>query len=93
MDAERSDESSALDRAWEALDEGDSQAALELAAPLDPGLREVWILRASAHLEEGELREARQALEHAGSLSGPEESACRMSSGVRSRAGAAARSH
>jgi predicted Zn-dependent protease with MMP-like domain len=73
MDAERSDESSALDRAWEALDEGDAQAALELAASVDPGLREGWILRASAHLEEGELREARQALEQAGSLPGPED--------------------
>ena len=54
-----------LDRGWEALDAGEPEAALELAAQASDELGETWVLRATALLELGALREARQAADEA----------------------------
>jgi len=62
-----------LDRAWDALDDGDLEAALELASRVDPTRREAWILRASAALEEDDLAGARELLSQARDCGEPGE--------------------
>ena len=55
----------ALDRAWEALDAGDAEAALELARAVSDELAETWVLRATAQLALDELDAASAAAEEA----------------------------
>jgi predicted Zn-dependent protease with MMP-like domain len=55
----------ALDRAWDALEAGEPRRAIELSEAASERLAEVWILRARAWLDEGELARARAALERA----------------------------
>lgn len=62
---DRTDDYARLDRGWEALDSGDAEAALELAGQASEELAETWVLRATALLELGALREARQAADEA----------------------------
>jgi predicted Zn-dependent protease with MMP-like domain len=63
---DRSEDYARLDRGWEALDAGEPEAALELAAQASEDLGETWVLRASALLELGALREASLAADEAG---------------------------
>ncbi|MCY3003371.1 MAG: metallopeptidase family protein [Planctomycetota bacterium] len=62
---DRTDDYTHLDRGWEALDSGEPEAALELAAKASDELAETWVLRATALLELGALREARLAADEA----------------------------
>ena len=55
-----------LDRAWEALDAGEPEAALAVLAELDPDWPERWIPEALARTELGDLRAARASLDRAG---------------------------
>lgn len=55
-----------LDRAWDALEAGDAEAALGLVAELPEDDEARWILEASARLELDDLRGARAALTRAG---------------------------
>jgi predicted Zn-dependent protease with MMP-like domain len=57
----------ALDLAWDALEEGDAQLALERAQALGEDAHERWILEASARLELDDLPGAREALQKASS--------------------------
>ena len=54
-----------LDRAWDALEDGDAEAALQLVSALPEDNRARWILEASARLELDDLRGARDALTRA----------------------------
>lgn len=54
-----------LDRAWDALEAGDAQAALDLVRELPDEVEARWILEASAQLELDDLPGARAALERA----------------------------
>jgi len=54
-----------LDRAWEALDAGDADAALELARDVSDELAETWVLRATAQLALDDLDAARASAEQA----------------------------
>jgi predicted Zn-dependent protease with MMP-like domain len=62
-----------LDKAWSALDEGDPQRALELTKPVDEGLGETWILRATAALDLDDLDAAEVAAERAAELEDEQE--------------------
>jgi predicted Zn-dependent protease with MMP-like domain len=55
-----------LERAWEAYDEGDLEGALALAARVPPQVGERWLLECLARTDQGELPEARLALQRAG---------------------------
>lgn len=57
-----------LDRAWQALDEGEPERALELTQRVDEALRETWLVRANASLDLDDLPGARAAVEHAATL-------------------------
>jgi predicted Zn-dependent protease with MMP-like domain len=57
-----------LARAWEAYDLGDLETAIELTRELDPGLRDGWVLLATAMVELGDARGARAALARAAAL-------------------------
>ena len=57
-----------LERAWEALELGELELALELADQLAPDLRESWVLRTTALLELGQADAAREALARAEAL-------------------------
>jgi predicted Zn-dependent protease with MMP-like domain len=57
-----------LDRAWSAVEAGDPEGALGLADDLPPDLREVWVLRATALLEVGDLEGARESIARADAL-------------------------
>ncbi len=54
-----------LDRAWDALEAGDAEAALTIAAALSEDNEARWVLEASARLELDDLRGAREALTRA----------------------------
>jgi predicted Zn-dependent protease with MMP-like domain len=58
----------ALDAAWEALDGGEPERALQLAQTASEQLAETWILRASAALDLDDLDAARTSVERAGEL-------------------------
>src|SRR6188768_342470 len=62
----------ALDEAWQALNDGDAERALELARALDDQLREVWLVRATAALDLDRLGDARAAVARAAKLEGDE---------------------
>jgi len=64
-----------LDRAWDALEAGDAQLALELAREVSAEHEGRFILEASAQLELDDLPAARQALERASAGRGVEEDA------------------
>jgi predicted Zn-dependent protease with MMP-like domain len=70
---DRTDDYALLDRGWEALDSGEPEAALELAAKASDELGETWVLRATAWLELGALREAREAADEATQRAAGEE--------------------
>jgi predicted Zn-dependent protease with MMP-like domain len=57
-----------LEQAWAALDVGDLEAAVELARGLDPGLRDGWVLLATALTEGGDHEGAHAALARAAAL-------------------------
>ncbi len=57
-----------LERAWSALEQGDLEIALVLADDLAPDLRESWVLRAAALLEQGDIEGAREAIARADAL-------------------------
>lgn len=54
-----------LDRAWEALDAGEAEAALECARGASDELAETWVLRATAQLALDDLDAARASAEEA----------------------------
>lgn len=60
----------ALDGAWDALDEGKPERALELVRDVDDGVREAWLVRATAALDLDALDDARAACERAASIEG-----------------------
>ncbi len=64
-----------LERAWDALEAGDAQAALDLAGSLPEEIEARWILEASARLELDDLPGARAALERASRRGSVEEDA------------------
>lgn len=55
----------ALDRAWEAFDAGDAEAALECARGASDELAETWVLRATAQLALDDLDAARASADEA----------------------------
>jgi predicted Zn-dependent protease with MMP-like domain len=57
-----------LDQAWEALDAGDPERALELVRDAAEDLAEVWVLRATASLDLDDLDGARAAAAQAAGL-------------------------
>ncbi len=62
---ERERDYAALDRAWKSLDEGDAQAALDIALEASEELAETWVLRATAQLALDDLDAAQHACEQA----------------------------
>jgi len=64
-----------LDQAWDALEAGDPQAALDLASAIEAESHARWILEASARLELDDLRGAREALDRASADRSLEEDA------------------
>jgi len=67
-EAEPGPEEALLDRAWENLDAGEPQKALEELLQLDPDWPERWIPEALARTALGELAAARRLLERTGEL-------------------------
>lgn len=57
-----------LDRAWQALDEGEFERALAALEELDPDWPERWIPEALARLELGDLRRAHALIAHASEI-------------------------
>jgi len=61
-----------LDQAWKAIDEGDPELALELAADADETLGETWVLRATAALDLDDLTAASESADRAAAFSDEE---------------------
>jgi predicted Zn-dependent protease with MMP-like domain len=59
-----------LDRAWEALDDGQAEQALSVLAELDADWPERWIPEALARTELGQLAAARKLISRAGEFEG-----------------------
>ncbi len=59
------DSETELDRAWDALEAGDPEAALQIASTIAEDEPSRWVLEASARLELDDLRGAREALTRA----------------------------
>jgi hypothetical protein len=66
------DDYATLDQAWDALDAGDPERALELTRGAPEELGETWVLRATAALDLDDLDGARAAAQTAAELA-PEE--------------------
>lgn len=64
-----------LDDAWDALEQGEAQRALELVRGVDAQSSARWILTATASLELDDLRGARAALDRAGARDALEQDA------------------
>ena len=62
-----------LDEAWAALEEGDAPRALELAAAQDEASVPLWVLRATAQLELGDVAAALGCCEAAAALGGGDD--------------------
>lgn len=63
----------ALDEAWDALEAGEAARALELAAAIDEESASLWLLRATARLELGEIDAALEACDAAEALGGSDD--------------------
>jgi len=68
-----SDEETMLDAAWAALEEGDAERALELAAGVRDESPSVCVLRATARLELGDARGALEACDAAERAGDPDD--------------------
>ncbi|MCK6447577.1 MAG: metallopeptidase family protein [Planctomycetes bacterium] len=60
----------AIERAWNLLDRGEPEKALDLMAGVDSNAARRWVVEASAHLELDDLAKARTAIDKASSLGG-----------------------
>lgn len=58
----------AISRAWEMLDRGEPEKALDLMASVDSNAARRWVVEASAKLEQDDLAGARESIDRAASL-------------------------